>query len=126
MLEAHGCPSVTLEFTGVWRLDLSGISSVNGEQAEVSEPKIAAYPNPSSGDVTIASRDQSAPFLRSVRVVDVMGLVVKTVNGGSGDRTLRWDGRDRQGREAASGVYRIIYLRPDGRTSASERILVLR
>jgi flagellar hook assembly protein FlgD len=78
------------------------------------------------GSVTIAFQGERGTPLRSIRVVDVMGRVVATLSGGSENATLRWDGRDRQGREVASGVYRIVTLRPDGHVGGSERVLILR
>jgi hypothetical protein len=117
---------VALEPTGVWRLDLSGVSGVDDVRPVGPVERLAAYPNPSSGAVTIAFREEGAPMLRSIRVVDVMGRVVRTLQAGSDQATLRWDGRDRQGRDAASGVYRIVELRPDGHVGGSQQVLILR
>jgi hypothetical protein len=117
---------VALEPTGVWRLDLSGVSGIDGSQLEQAGAKLITYPNPSSGEVTITFRGHAAPSLRSIRVIDVMGRVVSSLDAGLGETTLRWDGRDRQGREVASGVYRVMYFRPDGGIGGSERVLILR
>ena len=117
---------VALEPTGVWRLDLSAVSAIDGEELDLAETRLAAYPNPSSGSVTIAFQDNSSLPMRSIRVVDVMGRVVNTLDASSEGTPLRWDGRDRQGREVASGVYRIVTLRPDGHVGESERVLILR
>ena len=117
---------VALEPSGVWRLDLSGVSGIESESTYMSDPRLVSYPNPSNGDVTIAFQGQGAAVLRSICVVDVMGRVVQTLQAGSDEVTLRWDGRDRGGREVASGVYRVVYFRPEGQIGGSQRVLILR
>ena len=114
-----------LEPTGVWRLDLSDLSGVESGPSDLLSPGFVTYPNPSNGDMTIAFAGASGLPMRSLRVVDVMGRVVQTLQGGADQTTLRWDGRDHAGREVASGVY-VVYLRPDGRVGGSQRVLILR
>jgi len=111
--------------TGLWILDLTGVVGV---EYGVDRPTagVVAYPNPSPGDVTIAVRGDRRLLEHSLRVVDVLGRVVQTLEVGSGVTTLRWNGRDRVGREVASGVYRIAYYQPDGQVGRSEPVLILR
>ncbi len=62
----------------------------------------------------------------SVRLYDLRGALVRELQAGdlpAGRRVLTWDGRDRAGRLAASGVY-LVRARVEGRTLAGRVVLV--
>jgi hypothetical protein len=74
------------------------------------------YPNPSSGEVTV---EVAVPEAMNVRVelFNVLGQQVGLLHSGEltpGVHELRWDGRTASGAEAASGVYLIRLIGPDG------------
>lgn len=63
--------------------------------------------NPTPGAASLAFRVERAGPV-SVRVFDVRGTLVRTLFSGespAGSRVLRWDGRDRSGAPAPSGLY---------------------
>jgi len=67
-----------------------------------------AYPNPFLGTTTVSFA--AAPGANvSLRVYDIRGRLVSTLLNGvstrEGAQTVNWDGRDREGRDAASGLY---------------------
>ncbi len=67
------------------------------------------WPNPANPQVNISYRAQRGAEV-SVRVVDVRGRLIRTLNAdtGSGDsQRLTWNGKDDSGRMAASGLYLI-------------------
>lgn len=66
-----------------------------------------AFPNPSTGSVRIIWRDGIERG--TIRIIDAAGRCVRVLPSGASS----WDGRDRQGREAGTGVF---YLRQAGRS----------
>jgi hypothetical protein len=76
---------------------------------------IAAFPNPFSDRTNLVVSDD----VRAVRVIDLAGRVVRTLEGSG---SLVWDGRDDQGRALGSGVY---WMRPEG-VSSAEPLRVVR
>ena len=74
------------------------------------------YPNPSSGEVTV---EVAVPEVMDVRVelFNVLGQQVGLLHSGelpAGVHELRWDGRTASGATAASGVYLVRLIGPDG------------
>ena len=74
------------------------------------------YPNPSRGEVTV---EVAVPEAMNVRVelFNVLGQQVGLLHSGelaAGVHELRWDGRAATGGVAASGVYLIRLIGPDG------------
>ena len=65
------------------------------------------YPNPFNPQTTIHyTLERAAPT--SLEIYDVLGQSVRTLVDGTqpqGRHTVQWDGKDRRGREVASGVY---------------------
>ncbi|HET9951586.1 MAG TPA: FlgD immunoglobulin-like domain containing protein [Candidatus Eisenbacteria bacterium] len=87
---------------------------------------LPARPNPFISDTEISYSLPSAASV-SVRVFDVRGRLVRTLQDGPSDagvQRLRWDGRDDMGRTASVGIY---FVRFDaGNTLQTQRILRLR
>ena len=66
-----------------------------------------AYPNPSRGDALFELRLPVESQV-TVEVFDLAGRRVRRLAGGpytAGTHTLAWDGREREGRQAANGIY---------------------
>ncbi len=68
---------------------------------------LRAWPNPSSGAVTLGFA-LAAPTQVRARIVDARGRIVRTLELGrldGGPQVVRWDGRDASGRGTPAGVY---------------------
>ncbi|MDX1531473.1 MAG: DUF5666 domain-containing protein, partial [Rhodothermales bacterium] len=114
--------------TKIRLLETSGTSVA----AEDDAPSVPAafvlhgnYPNPFNPQTTIAF-ELKTPQAVSLVVYDAAGReVVRLVEGelGAGAHRVAWDGRNEQGRMAASGVY-LYRLRAGGRAEARTMLLV--
>jgi hypothetical protein len=83
------------------------------------------YPNPFNLSTTVgfALRDGGSAFLR---IYDLTGHLVRRLGGSRfspGSQTLKWDGRDGEGRNVASGVY-LYRLEAGGQTATRKMLLV--
>jgi len=70
----------------------------------------APWPNPANPSTTIAFRAPSGTQV-TLRLIDLRGRLVRQTRlivGAEGSGTWTFDGRDRQGRQVASGVYRCV------------------
>ena len=84
------------------------------------------YPNPFNRG-TVLSFHAPRPGQAALRVYNLQGQVVRTLFQGpvsAGYRKVHWDGRDRQGRLAASGVY--LYRLETGAVELTRKLLFLR
>jgi hypothetical protein len=83
---------------------------------------LAAYPNPSFGDVRFALGAGAVDPGTRLRILDVVGRQVAEFAAPASE--LRWDGRDAAGRPVASGVY---FARLDARGHTTRaRLQILR
>jgi hypothetical protein len=87
---------------------------------------IAPFPNPTRGTVAVAFTLPRSDNIR-LDIYDIAGRVVRELWSGrvtaGSEPVLRWDGRDRHGHTAMSGVY---LVRLEGATShATARVVVL-
>gem|GEM_PF-5039571 len=65
------------------------------------------YPNPFNGGLYLPFTLEE-PGRPEIRIIDIRGAVVQVLGRGilsAGEHRLFWDGRNRQGRETASGIY---------------------
>jgi flagellar hook assembly protein FlgD len=83
-----------------------------GPAAEVSPTSTRAFllsPNPFSGATTVRyTLDRSAPI--DLAVYDSAGRLVRRLasrSDGAGEHAMSWNGRDDDGRPAASGIYHV-------------------
>jgi hypothetical protein len=81
------------------------------------EVRASAFPNPTTGPVTVRAEDAAAV---SVQVYDVAGRMLAGLDGSAGEVT--WDGRDALGRPAPSGVY-FARVRAEGSSAKTLRIV---
>lgn len=96
--------------------DLSGAALVKLQQS---------WPNPVNGSSTIRF-ELERPSRARLRIFDAAGRLVRTIldeQVTAGSHTRVWDGRDEQGREAASGIY-FYELDADGRRLSSKLVQV--
>jgi hypothetical protein len=113
--------------------DSTGLASRGAEPAgaRVGSRGVAAVlgppaPNPARAEAWITLRLPEAAAVRVV-VLDPAGRSVGTLLEGpvaTGERRLRWDGRDAAGRRAPPGVY-FVRLEVAGRPSATRRLALL-
>ena len=91
------------------------------------------YPNPFNPQTTIpvvvgiGREDGLAESPVRVEVFDALGRSVSVLWNGpltAGTYTMQWDGRDRAGREVASGIY--VYRLQTGATDLVKRMLLVR
>lgn len=101
-------------------------SAVPGDEApDVLRASLRAWPNPFNPQVSIAYALPEAGPLR-VQVLDVRGHLVRTLFDAPVQETrgrLIWNGRDGEGRQAASGVYLVRLEGPRG-ALATQRIVL--
>jgi subtilisin family serine protease len=72
--------------------------------------------NPSQGDAAVSFPVAKSGLVRA-RIFDAQGRLVRTLYDGEssmGDRTVRWDGRAKDGSRAASGIYFFRIETPQG------------
>lgn len=86
------------------------------------------YPNPFNPSTTIAfNNPESRPVKATVGVYNILGQLVRQVFDGLAQPGLTrvvWDGRDEQGREAASGVY--FYRLKTEQSSLARKMVLLK
>lgn len=73
--------------------------------------------NPSQGDAAVSFPVATSGVVRA-RIFDAQGRLVRTLFEGesaTGDRTVRWDGRAKDGTRAASGIYFFRIETPQGK-----------
>jgi len=85
----------------------------------------ANYPNPFNSSTTIEYEIPSAEHV-SVQLFDLSGRLVKTLSDRlhrPGSYTFKWDGRNIDGRQAASGVY-LCVLKSGSVTEVQKMVLI--
>lgn len=114
-----------IDAAGGAKSDSMVVTTVNGNPSSVAEaaavPDIGptAFPNPSSGDVSIAFALPGADRV-NLTIIDSAGRRVRTLVDArleAGAHTLVWDGKDNHGRRVGSGSYTCALNTKEGRTS---------
>lgn len=85
-----------------------------------------AYPNPSSDETTIRYEIPQKSYV-SLKVYDISGRLVKTLVNEekiANYYTVRWDGKNENGREVGSGVY--FYRLQAGNKTATKKLVLVR
>ncbi len=109
--------------------ELGLIRLAPGQAVPVATRLLGNAPNPFNPQTSIrfALAAADAGDRVRLRVYDVRGKLVRTLVDGAlpaGEHAIVWDGRDGQGRAAASGVY--LYRLETGRQALSGRMLMLK
>ena len=84
-----------------------------------------AYPNPSNAGVQIAFAARPGTSY-ALRVYDVLGRLVwhtEAMHVGRGDASIRWPGKDCEGRDVGSGVY-FYRIDTDTRTLTGKAVIL--
>ncbi|MFQ5676912.1 MAG: T9SS type A sorting domain-containing protein, partial [bacterium] len=86
---------------------------------------VFAYPNPFRSDsgqdfVTIAGLTAEA----KIRILDISGRVIRTLEETNGDGGVRWDLKDESGNQVSSGIY--LYYIVNGTQKATGKLAVVR
>ena len=118
---------LTLSPGAAWKSSAAPIVAEVGDDAGLRVTRMRAYPNPARGPVNIQL--QLGPGeTPSVAVFDLSGRRVADVESAAtswnGSLLLEWDGRDREGRVVANGVYLVRCESASARLST--RLLLLR
>jgi hypothetical protein len=120
-----GISKIKISMTNSYDYELDhvqyGFTEVSGVTGAAPALRVGeAFPNPSSGGVTIAT--SGGDGVLHARVYDVSGTLVRTVTGANG--SLAWDGRDERGARVPSGVYFIDVQ--DRVTAIRRRVSIIR
>lgn len=93
-------------------------------EQDLSSDNVIAYPNPVRPDYDSFIRIEGLTFNAEVKICSVTGQLIwsGTSNGG----TCTWNGRNKQGRRVASGVYNVISNTEDGNKAIVTRIIFIR
>ncbi|MCR5180932.1 MAG: hypothetical protein K6C30_06935 [Bacteroidaceae bacterium] len=87
---------------------------------ELRESDVIAYPNPVSPDYNGPIAIKGLTMGAEVKIVSSSGRLI--ASGYSNGGTFTWDGRNKQGRRVASGIYHVISSTSDGETAIVSRI----
>lgn len=102
------------------------VSYVSPGQSMLEYALMPAFPNPSKSTVSFNYSLKQAGQA-SLKVYNLLGLEVNTLADGwkeAGTYTAVWDGRDRQGKVSANGIY--FYKLVSGNFTATKKITILR
>ena len=104
---------------------ISGVEAVGGVPVGTRAAIRRVYPNPFNPSTTVEfSVPKQGPV--AVRVYDLQGRQVSTLTDESlpaGVYRVKWDGRDRHGRDVASGIYFATMENEGSRTSVRMTLL---
>ena len=110
-------------FFGTGKGLCSYMSDATTPAETMSDDTVYAYPNPVRPDYTGLITVTGLTFETDVKIVTAAGTLVAegTSNGG----TFTWDGKDRNGRRVASGVYMVLTATSDGNKGVVCKIAVV-
>ena len=121
-LPVSNYPTLKARYIGPWLMDANGFGALSFHEVPVAGPGATAVaehaassglsmrppsPNPANGPVTVRFRLDTESRATLV-IYDVLGRVTARVDGGTaaaGDRSIVWDGRDRDGCLTGSGIF---------------------
>jgi ligand-binding sensor domain-containing protein len=102
----------------------SYISDATEASPQMIKDEVYAYPNPVVADYDGLITVVGLSFDADVKILSVNGQLV--AQGRSNGGTFTWNGRDRQGRRVASGVYMVTTATSDGKKGTVCKIAVIR
>ena len=120
-------PTLCAQQELVWEKAVTAVVERDGFALPNSDRLLANYPNPFNAGTTIPLAIAASHEIAQLTIVNLVGQRVTTIFSGPlepGQYQLHWDGRDQQGRPAASGVY--FYQLQLGNQQQMRRMLLLR
>ena len=99
-------------------------SDVTADNAEMNEDNGSVYPNPVTPDHTGDIKITGLAMKSRVKITTSSGALVSV--GISSGGTYTWNGRDRDGRRVASGIYMVLVAKEDGSKGIVAKIGVVR
>jgi len=108
------------EFTGLYRIPVSNITSVQEPRKNVDLEDVIAYPNPFAGYTTISYR-LHAPSAQ-LRIVDILGRTVYRELLPTPEGAVAWDGKTGDGEPLPDGVY-LVTIMSKGKALVCRRVL---
>ncbi len=102
----------------------SYVSDATEAEDELSSDNIIAYPNPVTPDFTGLITIKGLTMDSEVKICSSTGQLVWS--GVSNGGTCTWNGRNKQGKRVASGVYHVIANNAEGKKAVVTRIIVIK
>ncbi len=104
----------------------AGIISYKGDATKPVNKmdKITVYPNPVRPGFNGIIGIKGLSVKANVKITDINGVLVYQTISNGGEAT--WNGRNFNNEEAASGVYLVLVINPDGSDTAVSKILIVR
>ena len=102
----------------------SYMSDATAPADEMEKDNVYAYPNPVEPGYTGLITVVGLSFDADVKITTATGYLV--AEGRSNGGMFTWDGRDRDGRRVASGVYNIVTAKSDGSKGTVCKVAVVR
>jgi hypothetical protein len=114
------------------RLPIAGVGDVTTHlnTSSTSSPRsfsatgLVAAPNPSSSQLSLVLSGPANDARGRVSVYDAAGRLVRDMEWPEGQQSIHWDGRDRDGRPVANGIYLARF--ESGTRTATTRIVRVR
>jgi hypothetical protein len=107
--------------------DPTGVSEPSSRSERDHAGLLNVYPNPAHSQAMWIRFDVPRTGWVTLAVFDLAGRRVRTLESGqrsAGQRTVRWDGRDEEGRRVAAGPYFVRFTAAG--ESATERVVLVR
>ena len=98
-------------------------SDANNPAETMDNDQIRAYPNPVTPDYTGLITVTGLTYDADVKITSSNGALI--AEGRSNGGMFTWDGRDRQGRRVASGIYMVVTATSDGKKGTVCKIAVI-
>ena len=108
-------------------VSVTWVAEANGPGLPEGYSLFPPYPNPFNSSVVMRFRISEAARVR-LDICDPQGRTVRSITQGylqAGEHRFLWDGRDEEGRKAASGMY-LCRLDVQGKGSAVRRMALVR
>ena len=98
-------------------------SDATAPTQEMTKDNVYAYPNPVTADYTGLITIVGLSYDADVKITTSSGVLV--AEGRSNGGSFTWDGKDRQGRRVASGVYMVITATSKGEKGTVCKIAII-
>ena len=102
----------------------SYVSDATEAEEELRGDNVVAYPNPVTPDYNGPIAVRGLVMDSEVKICSASGQVVWS--GVSNGGTFTWNGRNKQGKRVASGVYHVVASTADGHKAVVSRIVMIK